>query len=65
MSGIKWHVRYEARPHGAIGVFDVKCLTSNADTESEALDEVRAALNAQGFETRFPVAVSRHQVVQP
>jgi hypothetical protein len=62
MSVIKWKVQYEARPHGAIGAFNVKCLTSTADTESEALDEVRAALNAQGFETRFPVGVSRHQV---
>ena len=56
-----WFVSYEARPIGAIGAFSERGLSSGANTEREALDEVRAALSAGGFETRFPVRVYQYQ----
>lgn len=56
-----WFVSYEVRPMGAIGVFGVLGLSFAAATESEALNEVREALNKAGFETRFPVRVYQYQ----
>jgi hypothetical protein len=56
-----WFVSYEVRPMGAIGVFDVRGLSSAAATESEAIKEVREALHKSGFETRFPVRVYQYQ----
>lgn len=56
-----WFVSYEVRHHGAIGEFSARGLSSNASTDSEALDEVRKALNKAGFETRFPVHVYQFQ----
>lgn len=56
-----WFVSFEARPSGAIGVFSARGLSSAAATQSEALDEVREALNKAGFETRFPIHVYQYQ----
>lgn len=52
-----WFVSFETRPHGAIGIFETRGLSSGESTRDAAIEEIRAALNASGLETRFPVKV--------
>jgi hypothetical protein len=56
-----WYVIYEVREIGAIGEFAHSGLSAIADSEAGALAQVQQALNAKGYETRFPVKVFQYE----
>jgi hypothetical protein len=66
----EYHVSYEVRKQGAIGVFAWQyCGTERARSESEARDIARERLNVGGYETRGvvarPVEAYRYAVIIP
>ena len=56
-----WYVIYEVRDRGAIGLFGQSGVSVTADSEADALAQGQRALNAKGYETRFPVKVFQYE----
>jgi hypothetical protein len=48
-------VHYEVRKRGALGIFERATRTVEAADSAEARERVREMLQAEGWETRFPL----------
>ena len=56
-----WYVIFEVRERGAIGEFDQRGMSAIAGSKESAVTQVQQALNAKGYETRFPVKVFQYE----
>jgi hypothetical protein len=52
-----FHVRYETRQRGAIGIFEPRSYRVEAETTTGALQIAFEMAQAEGLETRFPLSV--------